>query len=73
MRLKEGESVTKASFSQKIPGPNGFIRKLCFKEQKIYNLFQTIEREERDFSGGPVVKTLGFHCRGHGFHPWLGN
>ena len=27
----------------------------------------------RDFPGGPVVKTLRFHCRGHGFYPWLGN
>ena len=25
------------------------------------------------FPGGPVVKTLHFHCRGHGFSPWLGN
>ena len=23
-----------------------------------------------DFPGGPVVKTLSFHCRGDGFHPW---
>ena len=23
-----------------------------------------------DFPGGPAVKTLCFHCRGHGFHPW---
>ena len=22
-----------------------------------------------DFPGGPVVKTLHFHCRGHGFNP----
>ena len=27
----------------------------------------------RDFTGGPVVKTLGFHRRGHGFDPWSGN
>ena len=26
-----------------------------------------------DFPGGPVVKTLCFHCRGRGFNPWLGN
>ena len=26
----------------------------------------------RDFPGGPVVKTLCFHCGGHHF-PWLGN
>ena len=25
-----------------------------------------------DFPAGPV-KTLRFHSRGHGFHPWLGN
>ena len=25
-----------------------------------------------DFPGGPVVKTLYFHCRGHGFDPWWG-
>ena len=27
----------------------------------------------RDFPGGPVVKTLRFPCRGHGFDPWWGN
>ena len=26
-----------------------------------------------DFPGGPVVRTSRFHCRGHGFDPWLGN
>ena len=25
-----------------------------------------------DFPGGPVVKTLHFHCRGHRFDPWSG-
>ena len=25
------------------------------------------------FPGGPVVKTLHFHCRGRGFDPWSGN
>ena len=23
-----------------------------------------------DFRGGPVAKTLHFHCRGYGFSPW---
>ena len=27
----------------------------------------------RDFPGAPGVKALCFHCRGHGFNPWLGN
>ena len=26
-----------------------------------------------DFPGRPVVKTLRFHCRAHGFDPWSGN
>ena len=26
-----------------------------------------------DFPGGPVVKTLRFHRRGHGFDPWSGD
>ena len=26
-----------------------------------------------DFSGGPVVKTPLFHCKGHRFNPWSGN
>ena len=26
-----------------------------------------------DFPGGPVVKTPGFHCKGHRFDPWSGN
>ena len=25
-----------------------------------------------DFTGGTVVRTLGFHCRGPGFYPWSG-
>ena len=27
----------------------------------------------RDFPGGPVVKTLCFHCESHYFSPWLWN
>ena len=29
--------------------------------------------EYRDIPGGPVVKTLHFHCREHGFDPLLEN
>ena len=28
-------------------------------------------RYHQDVSGSPVVKTLCFHCRGYGFHPWF--
>ena len=27
----------------------------------------------REFPGGPVVRTLRFHCQRHGFNPWSGN
>ena len=27
----------------------------------------------RDFRSSPAVKTLRFHCRGHGFDPWSAN
>ena len=30
-------------------------------------------RRAGDFPGGPVVKTLHFHCRGHGSNPWWEN
>ena len=30
------------------------------------------EMSFRGFPGGPVVRTLRFHCRGHGFKPWSG-
>ena len=26
-----------------------------------------------EFPGGPVVRTLRFHCGGPGFNPWSGN
>ena len=31
------------------------------------------EEVKEDFPGGPVAKTLYFHCKGHGFNPWLRN
>ena len=31
------------------------------------------EEEIGDFTGGPVLKILPFHCRGRGFNPWSGN
>ena len=29
------------------------------------------KKQEGDFPGSPVVRTLPFPCRGHGFDPWL--
>ena len=31
------------------------------------------EKQERDFPGGPVAKSLRSPCRGPGFDPWSGN
>ena len=31
------------------------------------------KRIQGDFPGGPVIKTLPFHCRGYGLDPWPGN
>ena len=33
---------------------------------------KSLIRRSWDFPGVPVVKTVCFHCRGHGFDPWLG-
>jgi len=41
----------------------------CIKKKEKQNKTYT---QRRDFLGGPVVKTLCFHCRGRGFHLWLG-
>ena len=33
----------------------------------------TVKTVDPGTPGGLVVKTPGFHCRGHGFETWLGN
>ena len=43
-----------------------FLKKIKKKKKKKAILC-------RDFPGGPVVKTLFFHCRGRQFDPWSGN
>ena len=30
-------------------------------------------RKLREFPGGPVIRDLCFHCKGHGFNSWLGD
>ena len=41
---------------------------------KVFGSARAIKgRDEGDFPIGPMVKTLRFHCREHGFDPWLGN
>ena len=38
---------------------------------EIILISPTIKSQKRDFPGGPVVRTLYFHCREHRFSPWL--
>ena len=35
--------------------------------------YLTLKGKSWDFPDGLVVRTLSFHCRGHGFDPWPGN
>ena len=49
---------------------DGFINRLDTGKEKIRELQ---EMSIEDFPGGPVVKTLRFHCRGHGFDHWSEN
>ena len=36
-------------------------------------VFISVKMSSLDFSVGPVVRTLCFHCSGHELDPWLGN
>lgn len=42
------------------------------KVKKDLGLRSAEVRVQRDFPGGSVIKTLGFHCRSHEFNPWSG-
>ena len=40
---------------------------------KVRLLGEVAKHKSGDFSGSPVVKTLGFQCRECRFSPWSGN
>ena len=42
------------------------------KVKKDLGLRSAEVRVQRDFPGGSVIKTLGFHCRRREFNPWSG-
>ena len=57
---------------------NGFLKEdwknLIHRFKKNYSMLFSLknrwpEGKLREFPGGPVVRTLCFHCRGHGFDP----
>ena len=43
------------------------------KKKKEKKNVLLVEKKNRDFSGGPVVKTPHFHCMLHGFNLWSMN
>ena len=50
------------------------LNSCCFEEERKYFsirnfTFKTKVHKPGDFPGGPVVKTLNFHHRGHRFDP----
>ena len=59
---KDGESCNQGDTARQ--GENKHLK------QSLGNCLQ--EDRSWAFPGGPVVRTPHFHCRGHGFNPWLG-
>ena len=50
------------------------IVKMAILPKAIYRFNMiSIKIPLRELPGSPVVKTLRFHCQGHGFNPWSGN
>ena len=56
------------------------LLKIAMRQNHYYTHFMSeeprgleAEGDFGDFPGGPVVKTLCFHCRGCGFNPSSGN
>ena len=51
-----------------VPASPVFLRLQCANKSPGIQLKMQI----LDLPGGPVVKTSGFHWKGHGFSPWSG-
>ena len=63
LRTQKGQTIKNENFS-----------KLDFLKLYLFSLKDAIKNmKDRDFPGGPVVKTPHSQCRGHGFDPWLEN
>ena len=51
-----------------------------FSGSSVFGDFQTKDCQKAlcrrmggDLPGSPAARTSSFHCKGHGFDPWLGN
>ena len=60
------------SISEK-KSPGSLIRIVLHQKYQWYQGNANKNQLGRDFPGGPVVKALCFHCRGHRYDSWLGN
>ena len=60
------------SISEK-KSPGSLIRIVLHQKYQWYQGNANKNQFGRDFPGGPVVKALCFHCRGHRYDSWLGN
>ena len=60
----------KCQWSKYTPQKDRLLYWIKTQEPIIYSLQ---EIHLRDFPGSTEVKTLRFHCKGHGFKSWSGN
>ena len=73
MAMKKDACSLEKSYDQ----PRQYIKKqrhyFANKGPSSQNNVKVKDLYSGDFPGGSVVKTLCFHCRGHGFDPWWGD
>ena len=79
-RISSARCTFQGSCSRRACGCSGLGQFLIGREEKraalsnsILPAFPEHQGYSGDFPGGPVVETLGSHCRGCRFDPWLGN
>ena len=68
--------TTICAVSLPLSGGNTYLQDIYGEEICDLNTcvgFKGMKSQDSDFPGGPVVRTLHIHCRGHGCDPWLGN
>ena len=66
--------ITRTQFHHYHPNPHSLgigspKKEVCLSDGTQIFFFP---EQSGDFPVGPVVKTLHFQCRGHGFDPWSG-
>ena len=74
LAIKKNEILPYATTWMDLEGIMLSEKKLDRERQILYNFtyMWNLKKQNRDFPGGPVVKTPFFHCRRHGFDPCQG-